>query len=48
MTVGMCCRSLGQMHNETGNIYTHMLPALYIFTQLVLLVTGRGCYAQFT
>jgi len=30
MTFGMCCQSLCQVHNETGNIYTHMLPAIYI------------------
>ena len=47
MTMGMCCRSLCQVHNETANIYTHMLPALYILIQLVLLITGSGCYAKF-
>ena len=30
MTVGMCTRSICQLHNETMNIYTHMLPAFYI------------------
>ena len=47
MTVGMCCKSMCQIHNETGNIYTHFLPALYTLYQTILLLMGAGCYAEF-
>ena len=29
MTIGMCTKTACMMHNETMNIYTHFLPALY-------------------
>ena len=35
MTAGMCVKSLCQMHNETLNIYTHLLPAVYTLFQMV-------------
>ena len=47
MTVAMCTKSMCQMHNETMNIYTHFLPALYILAQMVMLLLGAGPYAEF-
>ena len=47
MTAKMCCRSVCQVHNETFNIWSHMLPAVYIIYQLVLLCLGSGCYSEF-
>ena len=47
MTVRMCTRSICQLHNETMNIYTHMLPAVYILFQTFLLLCGLGPYAEF-
>ena len=35
MSVCMCTKSLCQMHNETMNIYTHLLPAFYMIYQLI-------------
>ena len=47
MTATMCCRSLCQVHNETMNIYTHFVPALYILVQLCMLWTASGPYSEF-
>ena len=36
------------MHNETGNIYTHLIPAFYMIYQLILLNRNEGPYAEYT
>ena len=39
MTVCMCTKSLCQIHNETFNIYTHFIPAIYIIVQIGMLLS---------
>ena len=29
MTFGMCTKTVCQVHNETGNVFTHLLPGIY-------------------
>ena len=48
MDACMCTKSLFQLHNQTMNIYTHLLPAVYFAIQLWQIIRGTGDYADFT
>ena len=38
MTFGMCTKTLVMCHCETGNVWSHLLSAVYFIYQLVLVV----------
>ena len=38
MTFGMCTKTLVMCHCETGNVWSHLLSAIYFIYQLVLVV----------
>jgi len=48
MDTCMCTKSLFQLHNQTMNIYTHLLPAIYFAIELGKVIAGVDCYASFT
>ena len=37
----MCTKSLFQMHNQTMNVFTHLIPSLYFISQLLLLIAKK-------
>jgi len=47
MTVQMCNSSLLQWHNQTMNVFTHLLPAFYFLCELKDVLLGQGLYADF-
>ena len=40
MTFRRCSSSLCVVHNETMNVYSHLIPGLYFLYQLVLILTS--------
>lgn len=48
MDMHMCNWSMLQLHNQTMNILTHFLPALYFLFQLMQVNTQTGPYADLT
>lgn len=38
MTVSKCTRSLFQLHNETTNVWSHLIPAIYFTHRFVTLL----------
>ena len=46
LTVGKCSQSLFMMHNETFNVWTHLVGGIYYLYQLLLLITGYGPYRE--
>ena len=38
----MCTKSLFQLHNQTMNVYTHMIPAIYMLNELRQIITHSG------
>jgi len=47
MTVSLCFKTLFTIHNETMNIYSHLLPGLYFLAQLPLIATRSHVYSVF-
>jgi hypothetical protein len=45
LTAAMCNKSIFMLHNETMNIWSHMLPAFYFIYQLVCITFGLSCYS---
>ena len=47
MTFDMCSKTLLMCHCETGNVWSHLLSAIYFIYQLVLIIKGTGPYSEF-
>ena len=46
MTTGKCVRSLFMVHNETFNVWTHLISGIYYLYQLYLIITASGMYKE--
>lgn len=48
LSFNQCTESLyAYLHNESANVFTHLLPSIYFTAQLVMVVGGFGYFAQF-
>ena len=45
--VHTAAKSFFYFHNETMNVLSHLLPALYFTYQLFCIIQGTGCYSEF-
>ncbi len=47
MTYATCTRSLFMLHNETANIWTHLLCGIYYLYNLYLIIENESYYKEF-
>ena len=48
MTFTRCTSTLCMVHNETMNVYSHLIPGLYFILQLFLILTHQGVYSEYS
>ena len=48
MNFKRCTSTMCMVHNETMNVYSHLIPGLYFLYHLVLILTHSGPYSVFT